>query len=397
MEILSYTDKKWYAPVKTPHVQLRQLLLHVRKNDRLHDATSAVAAKPRTLLPKMDIRVFFATALTSLKSAVPYLWVVPAAVIVALVPLTVTKLISYTESFAHEVAFDSAGDTTGELLENALSVFALNINGSYSLDGTVLNEDGSSVNGITYSFKQPVTFQNYRVRAGDTIDGISRRFGLTNISTLIAVNNISNVRSLRSGQKLRIPSTDGIVHTVTRGETLNGLSVKFSVSVEDLLDVNDLTSEILSVGDELFIPGVKLDSNSLRKALGELFAYPIRAKWRLTDRFGPRINPVTLVPSRHTGIDMACPTGTPIKAAMSGRIAYTGISNVYGYYVIITHYDGYQTLYGHMSKILATKGQYVDQGALIGLVGSTGQSTGPHLHFTVYKNGKLIDPLTVLK
>ncbi len=82
---------------------------------------------------------------------------------------------------------------------------------------------------------------------------------------------------------------------------------------------------------------------------------------------------------------------------MAGKITYTGVSNVYGYYVIVTHYDGYQTLYAHMSKIIAKKGDYVEQGAKIGLVGSTGQSTGPHLHFTVYKNGKLVNPLTVLK
>ena len=82
---------------------------------------------------------------------------------------------------------------------------------------------------------------------------------------------------------------------------------------------------------------------------------------------------------------------------MSGTVAKAGWSNVFGNYVIIKHIDGYQTLYGHLSKIKTKKGAFVSQGELIGLVGSTGYSTGPHLHFTVYKNGKLVNPSTLLK
>ena len=154
---------------------------------------------------------------------------------------------------------------------------------------------------------------------------------------------------------------------------------------------------MIVVGDKLFIPGAKLDSVTLQKAMGEVFVYPITTSWRLSSRFGKRADPFTGVASNHTGIDMACPTGTPIRAAKSGKVAYTGYSSVFGNYVIITHADGYQTLYGHMSKILCKKGQSVTQSTKIGLVGSTGYSTGPHLHFTVYKNGKLVDPLTLLK
>ena len=94
---------------------------------------------------------------------------------------------------------------------------------------------------------------------------------------------------------------------------------------------------------------------------------------------------------------MACATGTPIRASMSGKVAYVGWSNIFGNYVIINHANGYQTLYGHMSKTLAKKGQVVDQSTKIGLVGSTGYSTGPHLHFTVYKNGNLVDPMSLIK
>ena len=96
-------------------------------------------------------------------------------------------------------------------------------------------------------------------------------------------------------------------------------------------------------------------------------------------------------------MDFACPTGTPIHAAMSGTVVKSDFNNLYGNYVIIQHHDGYQTLYGHMNKSLVQKGKKVTQGDKIGLVGNTGWSTGSHLHLSVYKNNKPIDPETVLK
>lgn len=248
------------------------------------------------------------------------------------------------------------------------------------------------------NLSEPVTFSSYIVGSGDTISGISRKFGLTNISTLIGVNGIYNVRQLRAGQKLTVPSIDGLTYTVKKDDTIAGLSVRHGVTVEDILDVNDLSSSVLREGQTLFIPGARLDQATLKKAMGELFIYPVSGKWRLTSGFGRRADPFTGVPSSHTGIDLAIAQGTPIKAAMSGKIIAVGYTNVYGNYVIIDHENGYQTLYAHMQRPSPLKkGQRVRQGAQVGLVGNTGYSTGPHLHFTVYKNGKLIDPMTVLK
>ena len=246
-------------------------------------------------------------------------------------------------------------------------------------------------------FSQPVTFQTYKVQPGDTISGITKKFGLKNISTLIAVNDIDNVRQLCAGQKLKIPSIDGLYYTVKPGNSLTGISAKYNVTMEDLLDVNELEAAELKAGQQLFIPGAKLESSALQNALGELFKRPIAAKFRFTSMFGPRLDPFSGVKSYHTGIDMACPQGTPILASSSGTVSFAGYSNIYGNYVIIKHANGYQTLYAHMSKILAKKGQWVSQGTRIGLVGSTGYSTGPHLHFTVYKNGQLVNPMTLIK
>ena len=288
--------------------------------------------------------------------------------------------------------------------EDSLDIENLNkLMASFALEGTLnVDEKGNILDGnanvnALQLFTEPVTFRTYTVASGDTISGIAKKFGLTNISTLISVNDIGNVRQLAAGQKLKIPSIDGIIYTVKSGDSLNSIVTKYGVKLESLIDVNELTTEILQKGQQLFIPGIGLDSQTLRNAMGDMFKLPISEKFRWSSPYGSRIDPIAGVKSFHTGVDMACPTGTPILASMSGRVTTTGINRVYGNYVIIDHGNGYQTLYAHMSKIIATKGQWVSQGTRIGLVGSTGYSTGPHLHFTVYKNGKLVNPMTVLK
>lgn len=300
------------------------------------------------------------------------------------------KYYNYKINHTGPVALDIENPVDFESLDESMSVFALN--NSFAEDEYL----GDEIAELAALFDQPVTFQNYKVVAGDTISGIAKKFGLSNISTLISINKIENVRYLVAGQKIKIPSRDGIMYTVVAGDTLQSIVEKNNIRMETVLDVNELSSETLTVGQELFLPGVGLDQTTLRNAMGELFKLPIHTSFRWSSDYGSRIDPIKNVQSFHTGTDMACPTGTPIYASMSGTVVYTGISNVFGKYVIIDHGNGYKTLYAHMSKIIATKGQFVGQNTKIGLVGSTGYSTGPHLHFTVYKNGNLVNPMTVL-
>lgn len=313
------------------------------------------------------------------------------------IPYAVKTASSYLSSFANPLVLEDVPAEELEILNKIMADFALERSNEFDENGDVLNADGFSYSPSEINFRQPVSYRTYVVQSGDTILGITRRFGLSNISTLIAVNDIANVRRLRFGQKLVIPSMDGLVHTVKSGDSLNALSVQYHVPVEDLLDVNDLESHNLLIGAKLFIPGAKLSSDAIRLAMGEMFIYPLKGKWRRTSLFGFRSDPFTGVRSFHTGLDMAMPTGSPVYASMSGKVAAVGFTNVYGNYIIINHGNGYQTLYAHLSRSLAKTGDRIDQGEKIGLVGSTGYSTGPHLHFTVYKNGKLVDPLTVLK
>ncbi|GHU23247.1 peptidase M23 [Spirochaetia bacterium] len=126
------------------------------------------------------------------------------------------------------------------------------------------------------------------------------------------------------------------------------------------------------------------------------FSFPLK-QYRLTSPFGPRVNPVTGVFGAHNGLDLAAPTGTDVFATRKGEVIETGTSAVFGDYIRIQHSDNWTSLYGHLSKIETTKGEQVKAGELIGRVGSTGQSTGPHLHFELRQNGRALDPRTILK
>ncbi|MBO4320134.1 MAG: M23 family metallopeptidase [Treponema sp.] len=397
MEIINYTQNSKY----NNSIGLKKIFVGINRRRPLYKSyETSTFTLPRHFTVKnmfLTAKGYFKLVTRKIISFIPFMWIIPAAVASVCIPVKVVNAVSYRESFATGVSLNLEDFNSSNVLDSALALFAMNNDNYFDAWGNVLDEDGNAIVVPAVSFMQPVSFQNYTVRSNDTVGGICKKFGLSKIDTIIGINNIANVRDLRVGQKIRIPSRDGLLHTVVSGETLDKLSTKYSVSLSDLLDVNDLSSSTLSVGQQIFIPGARLDSDTLERAMGEVFRYPITASWRLTSKFGSRIDPISGVRKNHTGIDMACPTGTPIKAAMTGTVAFTGYNNTYGYYVIINHHDNYQTLYAHMSKIIAKKGDRVSQGDKIGLVGSTGYSTGPHLHFTVYKNGSLVDPQTLLK
>lgn len=115
---------------------------------------------------------------------------------------------------------------------------------------------------------------------------------------------------------------------------------------------------------------------------------------RLSSGFGQRIDPIYKTPKMHAGLDFSAPQGAPIYATADGVVSFSGNSgNGYGNHVVINHGFNYETLYGHMVRVKAQKGQRVKRGEVIGWVGSTGKSTGPHLHYEVHKSGKKLDPI----
>lgn len=233
------------------------------------------------------------------------------------------------------------------------------------------------------------TAGRYVVRRGDTLLAIAGRLGVP-AKELTAMNNIHDADLIRDGQVLLVPGTIH-VHTVRPGETLSGIASNFGVPVKDIASANNLKNEDLVVdGQKLMITrkdtpgGLAIGTASRGLPVGEL-DWPV-VGW-ISSPFGMRDgNP-------HEGVDIAADHGTPIRAAMSGRVSFAGPRGGYGLAVIIDHGDGLSTLYAHSSKILVTEGEWVSKGEVIALVGNTGRSKGPHLHLELQLNGVPYDPL----
>lgn len=121
-------------------------------------------------------------------------------------------------------------------------------------------------------------------------------------------------------------------------------------------------------------------------------AWSAPAEGRLSSTFGKRADPLTQATRFHRGIDIAAPAGTPIRAAQSGTVVFSGHLNGYGNTIILEHAGGYRTLYGHASRNLVKEGEMISAEQVIGEVGSSGRSTGTHLHFELQKGGERIDP-----
>jgi murein DD-endopeptidase MepM/ murein hydrolase activator NlpD len=241
--------------------------------------------------------------------------------------------------------------------------------------------------------KNVLSFTAYIVEKGDTISGIAQKLEL-NQDSLISCNGIEQARTIQPGMELRVPNMNGIMHTVKAEESLQTLAENYKVPQDIILEVNNITEFAHKAGEKIFIPDAKLSAFELRRVWGELFRYPLRG-W-ITSRYGYRADPFTRTRRFHNGIDIAGPAGAPIYAAMEGRVIETGYNNISGNYVIITHPGGYTTSYAHMSLIRAEKGQWVKEGQRIGDVGSTGYSTGNHLHFSISRWGKSMNPALLL-
>ena len=260
------------------------------------------------------------------------------------------------------------------------------------IDGSGISE---SLDVDALSRNRALFYDSYKVQSGENISGLAISLGL-NQDTIISVNKITNTRLLQTGRVLLIPNQDGILHTVRTGESLSSIAERHKVEKEAIQTANELFSDRISAGTDLFIPGARLDWVRLQEINGDLFVWPVRGV--ITSPYGYRRDPFNSGRRQfHTGIDIRGSHGTPVRAAMAGRVSQVGFDRVLGNYVIISHHSGYRTVYGHMSRIRVRSGAYVGTGELIGDVGSTGLSTGAHLHFAVYKNGITVNPRSLIR
>jgi len=246
-----------------------------------------------------------------------------------------------------------------------------------------------------YSRPHLLTFSSYILEKGDIIGNIAVSTGL-NEDTLISVNNIKNARLMQIGQVIRIPNQDGIYYSFKSGDTLETVAEKYNTTADNIKTVNELFSDNISPNTSLFIPGAKMDWVNRQEIYGDLFIWPYAGY--ITSSYGYRTSPFDGATRQfHSGLDIGGPIGAPIRAAMAGRVSQVGFDNSFGNYVILSHHSGYRTLYAHMSEVRVKAGAYVAAGQRIGDIGISGLTTGPHVHFTVYKNGVTVNPRTLMK
>lgn len=245
---------------------------------------------------------------------------------------------------------------------------------------------------------EPVRTEEYIIKEGDSLWSVANTYNL-DINTLFGCNELKNPHLLKPGMKLRIPNQDGIFYKVKKGDTLENIAKHFGIYQETILSANAMSdSSSLVVGMEIFLPRAKppvsLDkggpSGSVRS-----FRWPVSG--RINSGFGWRHDPLSGRRNLHTGIDIKAPIGRTVRAAASGRVVHAGWMGGYGRTVVIDHGNGYTTLYAHCSALLVKRGQRVSSGDAVGRVGSSGRTTGPHLHFEIRSNGSSVNPLKLLR
>lgn len=264
---------------------------------------------------------------------------------------------------------------------------------------------GATRTGLSTVSKVRTATETYVVQGGDTISTIAANFGLSQ-TTILWANNMTARDYIRPGQKLKILPIDGIAYTVKKNDTLSKLAKTYAVTTDEIREANGLDEETaLTVSTELIIPGGKPIAPVIVRA-------PVIN--RIIDAIGtpgpsPDAGSVFMIwPTsgrvitqywgwRHTGVDIDGHYDSPIYASDSGVVEVSGWGNGYGIQAVVNHENGYKTRYAHMSKIYVTPGQRVNKGEVIGMVGTTGNSTGTHLHFEVYNNGVRGNPLLFVR
>jgi LysM repeat protein len=238
----------------------------------------------------------------------------------------------------------------------------------------------------------------YTVQIEDTVLGIAEQFGL-NPNTIVWANldDLSKPFVMAVGQVLLIPPVDGVLHTVEEGDSIEGIAEAYDASAPEIAayESNQLASadQPLTPGQVIVVPGGSRAPPEPPTPRGP------SAPWRAQDFVWPAFGRLTQgfwLPA-HPALDIGAPRGATVRAADWGTVTGAGWSAVgYGNYIIVSHGDGYVTLYAHLDRIDVSYGEQVARGQQIGTVGSTGRSTGPHLHFEVSFSGRTYNPLLYL-
>jgi murein DD-endopeptidase MepM/ murein hydrolase activator NlpD len=238
-------------------------------------------------------------------------------------------------------------------------------------------------------------FLLYKVKSGDSLSEIASIFNL-DLTRLIYLNQIKDPDYIYVGQLLKIP-TEKVEYIVKRGDTLTKITRAFKIAMNTVVNLNHLIDpDKIYIGQKLIIPVARSQERyQLASRSGNInIIWPTQGK--ISSPYGWRIHPIYKRREFHTGIDIAISTGSPIYAAADGVVTFSGWSGGYGNLIIIEHRNDLQTYYGHNIELLVKEGDSVKQGRIIALSGSTGLSTGPHLHFEIRIKGQTYDPMRFL-
>ncbi len=265
---------------------------------------------------------------------------------------------------------------------------------SNNLDPSTIQENSLMANNPTATDYIETGFKSnqiveYTVQPGDLLSFIASDYGVS-VNSIIWANNLRDADSIKPDQVLRIPPVSGVIHKVKTGDTVASIAKKYGATPDKILTLNNLKKDQpLDIDEELIVPDGQIKSFIITKqgtqpSIAKRFSYL------------PDLGDYFMIPTQgrisqglhgRNGVDLANSCSTPIYAAADGRavtVDNVGYNGGFGKFIMLVHPNGTETLYSHTSKLLITTGQVVAKGQLIALMGSTGRSTGCHLHFEVH-------------
>lgn len=281
------------------------------------------------------------------------------------------------------------------------------------IDNLLIQPDGIAVSSNIIKTetapKKRTETEKYIVQTGDTVSSIAKRFNITS-NTIIWENKLNKYGFIKPGQELTVLPVTGISYAVKKYDTIGKIANKYNVKELEIMELNKITNaSTLQIGQNLIIPGAsKITPKTPAVSKTKVARYEPAPKTNstrisniksLTDLLWPascnRISQYFYW--RHHGLDIACKLGTPIYSSEDGVVEKAGWSAGYGKRIIVKHSSGMQTLYAHLASINVQVGEAVNRGDVIGKMGSTGWSTGSHLHFEVRISGSKKNPLNYLR
>jgi LysM repeat protein len=280
-------------------------------------------------------------------------------------------------------------------------------------NGDALASENGATNNVA---SQRTSIVSYTVQDGDTVSTISRHFNIS-VNTILWANNLTAYSLIRPGDNLIILPSSGVLYTVQSGDTVSRLASKYGVDADQILSYNNLNGG-LKIGQKIIIPGGRPISQATQVATTESSSYtgisairdliktPTQTSYAPAKASGSGLiwptvghNITQYFSWHHPAVDIANHIGTPIYAAASGvvLIAQGGWNGGYGNTILLDNGNNMRTRYGHASKLLVSPGDTVTKGQVIALMGTTGNSTGPHLHFEVLVGGVHYNPLNYVR